>query len=78
MAYEAHFTFNEYDGKATTWYATGNPMHSAFYIKGKLEGPCISWDENGNTKSIVHFKNGQIVQKSLSSTTSIETPLVNH
>lgn len=49
--------------KATYFYENGQVQQEGFFVKGKLEGTWVSYDENGNKTAIAEYKNGEKVGK---------------
>ena len=49
--------------KATYFYDNGQVQQEGYFVKGKLEGTWVSYDENGNKTAIAEYKNGKKVGK---------------
>ena len=49
--------------KATYFHENGQVMQEGYFVKGKLEGNWVSYDENGNKIAIAEYKNGKKVGK---------------
>lgn len=49
--------------KATYFYENGQISQEGFFVKGKLEGRWVSYDENGNKTALGEYKNGKKVGK---------------
>lgn len=49
--------------KATYFYENGQVQQEGFFVKGKLEGAWVSYDENGNKIALGEYKNGKKVGK---------------
>ena len=45
--------------KATYYYGNGKVQQQGFFKDGKLEGQWVSFDINGNKKSIAEYSNGE-------------------
>jgi antitoxin component YwqK of YwqJK toxin-antitoxin module len=61
FAQEKSPKLEEVDGmvKATYYYDNGQVQQEGLFKDGKLEGKWISYDMNGNKKSIAEYKNGE-------------------
>ncbi len=49
--------------KATFFHDNGQVMQEGYFVKGKLDGTWVSYDENGNKIAAAEYKNGKKVGK---------------
>lgn len=47
------------NGKAKTWYPSGDKKQELIFVQGKRSGPYISWHANGQTESLGVYKDGE-------------------